>query len=407
LNKNKIKEDRIFLTFLVFTIFLLFSSSVLAIGIRPAKTTLKEIPNSTQRYPLFIMNDEGKDIDVKVYSEGPLSSYVVFDRSIYHVGPNGREIYFTLELPRQIPPGENVIDVVVEPQELWLSKNAQFSAKLKLIHKVFISGEIPDKYIKANLIIEDHKGYMEIKSTIQNRGRETINFLKAIFTIKDETHIIEEIDIPSKGLARGGSETFSKRILTVDYTTGEYQLNALIKYDDQSLSLSKLFKVGEPNIDLRKWDEYLKFDDINEFSFELQSKWNRAIQNINVQIDLFRNRQKIKSSKTEMFTLEASEQKQITNFIDVRGLATGIYNAVMTIQYLDKTAIKEFEIEILADNAYQKKSSQSRNSEESDNRLQYIILLILTINISAMVLIMVMNLRNKRRPQEPDDANFK
>ena len=71
-----------------------------------------------------------------------------------------------------------------------------------------------------------------------------------------------------------------------------------------------MFVVGEPNILLGKWDEFLKFDSINEFFFEIESDWNQEIPNAYVEVILSKSGIEVKRSKTEMFTIDAIEKEE-------------------------------------------------------------------------------------------------
>ena len=188
-----------------------------------------------------MINDEGKDIDIKVYSEGALSDYIQFDRETYAIGPEGRDIPFTIKLPKLIPPGENEIDLVVEIDDPWFQeKKLAFAAKLRLVHELVISGEIPDKFIKATLEVDEQDTFLDISANVQNIGRKSLYSVQPFFKILDHEDVVDSFEINSKFLDPGTSDTFSKKLSIIDFNRGEYQLDALIEYDEKSLTLFQI-----------------------------------------------------------------------------------------------------------------------------------------------------------------------
>ena len=89
------------------------------------------------------------------------------------------------------------------------------------------------------------------------------------------------------------------------------------------------------------------------------------------------------------------KKKRLVNFVDTRGLAEGVYDAKLLLYYGDEVIEKNFKVEILPDDVFDRK-----NEIKESGSLIYIILFILAVNMTIMVILMLLNLNNRRKKDD-------
>ncbi|GIU70266.1 MAG: hypothetical protein KatS3mg002_1502 [Candidatus Woesearchaeota archaeon] len=109
--KGNIWKLNLFLMSLL--VLLLLSVDVSALGVAPSKNII-DIDKANLEYTLSIINNDNKDLNLLIIPQGEYAKYVVLDPYVsLSSSEKEKEIKYTLNLPKDLPPGPNKIILLV------------------------------------------------------------------------------------------------------------------------------------------------------------------------------------------------------------------------------------------------------------------------------------------------------
>ena len=343
----------------------LLSTQSFALGIRPAKNAVDFKPGLVSSYSFTVVNDDSQPRSVKIYLEGDLKNYVRLHKTEATISGNGElEIPYSVEFPAdaELPPGENLVKIIVEHTEQVDQSGISMAAKLKLAFKLTITAPYPSKYVEAAFDVTADAENIKMQTIVDNKGSEDIGSVKPTYHIKEGTTDVFTATGDSKSLPIGQKGVFETFVKKTALPIGLYQALAIVNYDEKILELSKEFKLGEEKISLVNYDKFIKFNEISPFNIDLKNEWNKIAQNVYAELAVHVGDNNV-AMRTESFSIMPRETKKITTYLDARNIDAGAYDAELAVYYANKTEKTKFKLEILPPEDYNAKLAAAAVAE--------------------------------------------
>ncbi|MBT6689979.1 hypothetical protein HOB04_01250 [archaeon] len=219
-------------------------SSVFALGITPARTTLDFKPNLTKQIPFSIINSEKENLTLSISIQGDLKDYISIPTSKLLVSSSeeSKHSSYNLTLPEQLGPGLHTADITITQTS---EKNGTISATIAVTTQLHIYAPYPEKTANAKLYIyDDNPKNIKFTTLIVNTGKPDITSAKVNIEIynklnkKIDTFNTESTDIPSGQIKE---LTYNWQ---ADISSSKYTAKATITYDNKTLNLTETFNAG-------------------------------------------------------------------------------------------------------------------------------------------------------------------
>ncbi len=346
-------------------VLLLTLQIVMAIGIRPAKTTLISENGRDYSEKFWIVNNEGREFQVDIYVEGEMGGYVTIKEPTlsFRSDDEAKIVEFDVRLPENVPPGLSTANIIVEEKLTGASSNI-ISSKIMLKHKIIVEGPYPDKYIKAKLNFHEQSDTIKFVSEVENLGKLDISQIKTTFYVNDKEQQQQILETETTALQKKENKLLSAEIARDVFELGEFEVSAVTKYDDQQVEVIQKLLVGRPEVDITYFDKYFIANKINQYALELLNKWNQKVENVYVDVEIKKDNQKIDQFRTKSVDIEGEMIKRINDYFDARGKEEGKYVFEMVVNFWNSYRMdqKTFEIELLTDEEFKDVSSGNMNA---------------------------------------------
>lgn len=280
-------------TFFLFLIFLLlFTSLASAIGVTPPSRTIQFEDNYTGSFSFtFINNNDNPDIFVSLSLSGALAKYAVLSEDNFSFG--GKK-YHTVNVNLNLPAYEDIGVYGTEILRVRASERAKVSGS-------FSVGTAVGAWIKVKIPVPGTLG--EIKSvgvknafegqdtdlslTIENLGTDAIFDSYARVVISDfsgnrlDTISFNNVNIPTED-----SVTLTSELLTADYESGKYFVDASYYFSDDFVPSTKSshFFVGSTDIFVSNYTKILEEGKINKIIISAQSVWGSPLEDVSLSL---------------------------------------------------------------------------------------------------------------------------
>ncbi|MBR9683710.1 LPXTG cell wall anchor domain-containing protein [Candidatus Woesearchaeota archaeon] len=341
---------------LVWIIVLLISLPlVFSLGLRPAKTTFDFQPELNKEFQFKIVNNDYKDLDVELTIEGELAKYLKLSEDTVHLDKDQELAYVTItaDFPEELPPGtiESQIIVTEKLPDVDVSGNV-FTARLKIAHKVIVNVPYPNKYLDAEIGFEENADSINITLSAKNLGQEDIGALKTTFEVYDNDRKLVSVKTGEESLGADQNTVLSASINKSEVEYGEFNVLASIFYDEYWLELERNLIQGDPEIDILFFDKYFIFGKINKFTVNLLNNWNKKLENVFVEVFVFKDDNKIDEIRTASFDIEGRESENIGGYFDATDKDIGDYEFDVVVNYDGKKTHQRFKGSILDEEEY-------------------------------------------------------
>ncbi|MFC1705059.1 hypothetical protein ACFLZ6_01880 [Nanoarchaeota archaeon] len=381
--KNKKAKQTSALKLAVWILIILFClNSALALGIRPVKTELTLQPTYEDSFK--IVNNDHKDMKVKIYAQGDLKDYIELseDEVELSASEESKEIRFSLRLPdKEFAPGK-VEGVIVVEEELYSEERdgSYVAANLKISHKVYVDVPTPENFIEAKIDIEEKEEDVDLITTIKNLGTADLEEVKPKVQVFSGNKIIDSYEHETESLDVKEERSFKDKVEKEKLGKGEFKVLSSIEYAEYTLEVIEAFTIGKPIIKIQNYDKYFVENKINEIAVELKSEWNTIIEDIHLTTLVFKNGKEVFNTKTTSFNLEPYEEKKISAHIDTRDLELGEYDVNLILEYMNQTSVEKFEAYVLDVDEYRKRTQDL-------GPLIYILIAVITIAVAVISLL--------------------
>jgi len=350
-----VKNKSVLHTFLLVFMLIILSQLVLGLGIQPAKTTVNS--NEVQEYSgsFWVVNSNNLNLDLTIRVDGDMSDYVQLETKQLRFKENERlkEVKFSVTLPENVPHGDSFATIAVEQNLDSESENVVYS-KIILKHKIIIIGEYPNKFITAKINFQEKDDVFQVIAEVENLGKEDINEIKTTYYVNDKEQTLTTLETDEESLAKGEYKLLGADLEKNFLEYGEFEVLAIIEYDDFTMEMAKKLIFGEPEIEITYFDKYFVAGIINPYSLELLNRWNRKVENIFVDIVVKKELEdgsveEIDNFRTSSLELDGYQRDKINDYFDATNETKGNYVFSMVINFWNnyKMDQRNFDVELL------------------------------------------------------------
>ena len=142
------------LMFLLIGIFMI--SSVCALGVTPARTTLDFEPGLSRSVGFQILNSGNEDMKVVFSAQGELAEYISLDvaEASISAAEGSKAFNYNLNLPSELTPGLHTGEVfAMQLPSGPTSEGSQILATLAVVTQVYVYVPYPGKYANAKMYV--------------------------------------------------------------------------------------------------------------------------------------------------------------------------------------------------------------------------------------------------------------
>lgn len=333
-------------------VLILFSSSVFAIGISPAKIYNNFEPGLSYTKEFQTWNTMDRPIDISLSVEGDLAEYITLSETYFEqVQPNeNRKFLVTVNLPVSLDSGGLKMSYIRATEENRNEKgtiNVRGAVRTRIEVKVAIEGKsVEITSATGSNIPQGAASYFE--GVAHNYGTITVNQMNGYLTVLDQeekqlfnTRVGSHINIKSYE----GREFFTQ-IPSQSWGPGRYKLNFKVDYDGELVERNTSFIIGELKVDVFNLTSEIETGEISDFEFSLKNKWNEQVKDAYADIKIYDDVNVYLITKTHNFDIGPWEEKRIETFLNGKKLRAGNYKVEVKLNYADKNtiAISDFSV---------------------------------------------------------------
>jgi len=96
-------------------------------------------------------------------------------------------------------------------------------------------------------------------------------------------------------------------------------------------------------VDITYFDRYLIAHKVNQYTLDLLNKWNQQIRNVYVDVEVFREGQKVDAFRTRSVDIEAEMIQRVSDYINAKDKGPGKYIFEMTVHFWSLVSMEEKE----------------------------------------------------------------
>jgi len=386
-------------------IILLATVEVHALGISPSK---KIIDYDTEEHIITssIINNEARDIAIKISASGSLSKYVIISEPVLMIRSDESEKEFTyiVQLPENVDPGPKTIYITASEFNSAVGENS-VGGLLSLTQQLQINIPYTGLYAESYLLVDATTINTPVNTMIEinNMGDQTIQSISGTLNINDAsnrtvfTKKINEYDEYGNNIQIYPKSSFkieeSFNLKEAGSYTAQYDIvYNNTDYGNKSLVLKKDFDVGDYNITVLGADvKNFKLGTIAKFNIDLTAKWNRPINDVYGTITIKDKNNATVGQANITKTVINPNANSLTAYLDTANIKSGEYligiklyagNKIITQDY--PSIIKEDKIDI----GIAKETATTKNS--------HTLAIVLAISVIFITIALLLLIKNKK-----------
>lgn len=341
----------------VLVAMLVLVSAASAFGIAPGNVDLVFEPNSVQTVKLKILNPERQEMQVMLYAQGELASYISFDQPSISLTSSETEkyAYYTIKNPAEFEKqGTHSANIVAVSMPVSKGSNGvDMSANIAIISKLSLMVPYSGKYAEITLFSPTFEEEQSNNFAVEVRNLGTQDILSG--------QVVIDIYGPTNNkITTLNGENFllaskQSRIITIDWTPdigpGNYKAIATLIYDGENTKDEKTFAVGQYAIDVVDITvKDFKLGGIAMFDILLENRWNERIPGVYGMVEIRDDSGKVYTQfKTAAVDIGSNEKSTIQAYWDTKTVGPGKYKLDLVLNYLGKQSEKVFDIMVSAD----------------------------------------------------------
>lgn len=339
--------------FLILLIGIFVMSSVFALGITPARTTLDFESGSSKEVSFDVVNSGGTDIKVVFSAQGDLAEYIYLPEKdgLILGGEKQKSFTYRLDFPATLEPGLNTGEVVVLqlPGE-GSSGGSQILATLAVVTQIHLYVPYPGKYANAKMYIYggDLGESVRFVIPVVSAGEFDLTSVRANVDIYSKAG--EKVD--SFNVGPIGVKSGEKKELVYDWggasVIGDYVAKASLIYDEGTLDLAEPFSVGSQTLELQEVSvKDFSLGEIAKLEMLVENKWSEAIGDVYVETSILNDKGgEVSNFKSSSYNVGALSKEMFVSYWDTAGVLEGDYDAEVSIRYGDKESKKGLKFEV-------------------------------------------------------------
>ena len=394
------------------TLSLLISlNPVFSLGVAPSSYSV-DLAEANQQYKIRIINSEGTDRILQITAKGALADYVTLSETVFGVSSNEatKTIYYTLNLPDDLPPGPQRLDIVISELPDQDSQNGAFlGASLQVSQKLVVNVPYPGIYLTGDLFVNGNQVNVPLTFTahVVNRGQE---FSSVSGQVRILSPLNEELGVVLLPQTTIGGVSDKKLVATFAGlpNPGMYTAQGLIYYNGQTLPLERNFAIGNllvtaTGINVKDFD----LGDIAKLTIALENKWNQQVNDVYADLTMYTSDGRVISTfTTSPTTLSPYQRGSLDAFWDTDGIPIGEYTIRVNLYYAGQSSEHIFDaavgvsgIDITKQSLGGQVIAGGATEEDKDNSLVmlFILLIVVVIVINLVWLGVVKKMMSKKK----------
>jgi hypothetical protein len=325
--------------------------NVHALGVTPGRSTIDFEPGMQKDITFTITNNEHRDFNAYIYTEGELAKYITFGEEIieFKSSDNSKELSYHVSLPDRIDePGDHWGKIVVmELPAGWEAPEGEtrIIATVAVMHQIRLKVPYPGKFLQLDMTIQEATPGEDARFFVKmyNLGKQDVlNAVATIDILGPTNEVIETIEVGpvavksmQKGELLGTWES--------DVNPGLYHAAATVRYDDEVGKVEKNFYVGNMLVDVLDISvKDFRLGGVAKFDIYTESKWNLPIEDVYARMVIMdKSDNTVADFKSASLNMEPFEKAHIYAYWDTEGVSEGEYLAKLNLHYGDRVTERE------------------------------------------------------------------
>lgn len=329
------------------------SSSALAIGITPGRTTIDFEPGLEKEVHFTVINNENKDMNVLLYvDDGAYDTFItLFDSVVtFRSDEQSKGFSYRINLPDEMDkPGTHEIDIIAMEMPGKDTEGMFVGATTAVVTQALVRVPYPGKYVVADLAVKE-AGPGEpvnffVKST--NLGTDNVLRAQAIIDIFGPTNEkIATIETAEAGIGAKSGKEF-QATWNADVKAGVYHAVVTLRYDADIgggvTTVEKNFAIGNLYIDITDINvKNFRLGGVAKFNIMAESKWNQQVNGVygNMIIEDAAGNS-VADINTATVSIDPLGKNELFAFWDTDGVKAGDYDARFILHYEGRTTEKD------------------------------------------------------------------
>jgi len=352
INKKIIRRNFCNKFVLLTLIAIFFLPLISCIGITPGRTSLNFEPGMSQDISFSVVNSEHKEMSVVISVRGDLADYITLKQTYGEFSKEEeiKSFTYSLNLPLKLAePGLHDAEIVV----LEMPKNIEeggtsVGATVAVISQLHVYVPYPDKYVDAELNIDESDGKITFLIPVINRGKLDIVNLKADIDIYDGSdQKIDALETNTDSLLSLERKELSA-VWDVSVNPGRYKAIVTIRYDNEIETILKEFNIGERFLEILEIVvNDFELGSIAKFNALVENKWSADLKDVYLNILVYNDEGEIMADfKSPTYDINALEKSEMVAYWDTAGVHKGTYDGNLILKYGEKTTERNIEMKI-------------------------------------------------------------
>lgn len=376
---------------LLFLIMLIIVSQVSALGVMPSSKSM--LIDEIQTYTLKIVNNDKLDFTAFLEIQGGLSEYISLsqEKIEFKKTDDIQRVVVTINIPEGLSIGEGDYEnyIIIEQK---FSQTANVKATVSLAHKLTITKPYSEEALQVKTFVTNFERGKQNNFVIEIKSLGVKDIPEAIPIIEiysATNHKLETLTADKISLKSG-----EKKLVDIPWTpevpNGKYLARAFVIYGEKTAAFDKAFSVGRPEVFIDSITaNAFRLGEVASLNIIISSTWVEPIENVFANIALNKGDRTVYSGKTANKGLSSLGKTNLPAFIDTKGLEPGKYALDITLNYLDMTKQKVFEIFLEQNNIRISGATGqvSADTEKEGSSIPLLIILVLVLVVLNMIVV--------------------
>lgn len=331
------KSKNIISVLMFFLILIVLTSSVSAYGLTPARKIISFEPGLKTEIELSALSTGDEQVFFTLKLAGALEQYAELNTKslILDYGETRKSFKVKLDLPKELPPGPNILEVQLFDQNL--ASTATVSVKNVIVAEIVVNVPYEGVHVDTKLNIEHGKVNEPLKFTISlfGRGNAPANCYSKININNPEGEFVDSIVSEKVHISQGESNKI-ELFWTKTENKGLYVAEAQVYCEDKTYDLKDLFYIGDPSLTvLSITSNKFILGEIAPIDIAVRNNWNERFNEVLVEILVLGEADKIlQQFKSATEGVDPDEVKVLRSYWETQELQVGKYN-LNVVTYFD------------------------------------------------------------------------
>lgn len=328
-------------------VLLLIIPSAAALGIAPSSREIL-LDTQTQEFPLRIINTNNKDYELTLEVQGDLKEYITLSRKQVHLaeGTESETIRVSVNIPdsEELEEGEYNARILIR-QEARAGEDV--SALMGLSFRLTMIVPYTDAFLYTTLFAPNIEKGKAGNFIVQTENKGSANAIGVTPVIDIYTSAYEKVAtlVGERRTVPAGQSVNFAMPLNTDLPNGRYLARATVIYEERISSDEKTFTIGTPEISIDSISTTdFRLGGIAGFNILISSNWGETISNVYADVEFTQDDNLLERTRTASTNIEGLGRAILNAYWDTTGLGIGNYEMTITINYLDKTLTKKYDV---------------------------------------------------------------